>query len=429
MTTFDMETHYNQHLPAGADEVNAIVTVSASGTGAARADGTAPEAAEIVLLDVSGSMGGRTGKLREAKKATTAAIDTLRDGVQFAIVAGHSEAFLLYPTHGAMMAATNATRAEAKAAVAEVTAGGGTAIGTWLLEAARLFPDDAGMIRHAILLTDGQNQDETAQQLGAALDQCEGRFQCDCRGVGADWEVSELRSIATRLHGSVDVIAQPQDMEADFRAMTQESMGKSLAEVCLRVWTPTDAKVEFVKEVNPRIDDLSHLRVDVSPQIGDYPLRPWGDESRDYHVQIRFPARGIDEEMCAARVTLLVAPDDELGKTAIDVTWTEDAQLSTKQVPRLDSYVGQQESARLADEGFAALKEGDVDTATAQLAKAQEGYEQAGNVAQAEAIAKLLETAPDGTVRLKQHVDPIEAKEAEAGTQRTQRTDRMGPPA
>jgi len=424
MTTFEVETHYNEFLPAGAGELNAIVTVTASGTGAAQADGTAPQAAEIVLLDVSGSMGGKTGKLREAKKATIAAIDALRDDVQFAIVAGHSEAVRLYPAYGGTAPASDTTRAEAKAAVAEVTAGGGTAIGTWLLEAARMFPEDPGMIRHAILLTDGQNQDESAQQLSAALDQCEGRFQCDCRGVGADWEVSELREIAYRLLGTVRVIAQPQDMEADFRAMTEESMGKALAEVCVRIWTPTDATVHFVKEVNPTINDLTHLRIDVSPQIGDYPTRPWGDESRDYHVQIRFPARGVDEEMRAARVTLLVPPDQELGKTAIDVTWTEDAQLSTKQVPRLDSYVEQQESARLADEGFAALKQGDADTATAQLAKAQEGYEKAGNLAQAEAIGKLLETAPDGTVRLKPDRDPIAEKQAETGTTRT---ERLGP--
>ena len=423
MTTFEMETHYNEFLPVGAGDVNAIVTVTASGTGAPREDGTEPNASEIVLLDVSGSMGGKTGKLREAKKATMAAIDSLRDGVLFAIVGGHSEAIRIYPAHGSTVPASDATRAEAKAAVAEVTAGGGTAIGAWLLEASRTFPNDPGMIRHAILLTDGQNQEE-AQQLTAALDQCEGQFQCDCRGVGDDWEVSELREIATRLFGTVKVIAQPEDMETDFRAMTQESMGKALAEVCLRVWTPADARVEFVKEVNPTISDLTHLRIDATPQIGDYPLRPWGDESRDYHVQIRFPARGVGEEMRAARATLLVAPDQELGKTAIDVTWTDDAQLSTKQVPRLDSYVGQQESARLADEGFAALKQGDVDTATAQLAKAQVGYEKSGNLAQAEAIAKLLETAPDGTVQLKRNVDKIDAMEAQAGTQRT---ERLGP--
>ena len=80
MTTFEVETHYNNFLPAGADEVNAIVTVTASGTEAGRGDGTTPDAAEIVLLDVSGSMSVQ-GKLQAAKKATMAALDTLRPGV------------------------------------------------------------------------------------------------------------------------------------------------------------------------------------------------------------------------------------------------------------------------------------------------------------------------------------------------------------
>jgi hypothetical protein len=180
--------------------------------------------------------------------------------------------------------------------------------------------------------------------------------------------------------------------------------------------------VQFVKEVNPNITDLTHLRIDVTPQIGDYPTGAWGDETRDYHVQVRFPSRDVDDQMRAARITLLVGPDQELGKTAIDVTWTEDAQLSTKQVPRLDSYVGQQESARLAVEGFAALKQGDMETATARLLSAREGYEKAGNLAQAEAIGQLLEAGADGTVRLKR--DPLKEKRAETGTTRT---ERLGP--
>jgi hypothetical protein len=420
MTTFAVETHYNEFLPAGGDEVNAIVTVTASGTGVGRVDGTAPEATEIILLDVSGSMSAKN-KLREAKRATMAAIDTLRDGVRFAVVAGHDEAFMLYPAYGSVVPATDAARADAKASVAEVTAGGGTAMSTWLLEAARLFPNEPGIIRHAILLTDGKNESESPQQLSAALDECEGLFQCDCRGVGTDWEVSELRSIATRLHGTVDLIRRPEEMEADFRAMTAQSMSKALAEVCLRIWTPADAKVHFVKEVHPNLDDVTHLRVDVTPQIGDYPTRPWGDESRDYHVQIRFPSRDVDEEMRAARITLLVPPDEELGKTALDVTWTEDAQLSTKQVPRLDSYVGQEESALLAEEGFEARRRGDFETATARLVSAQEGYAKAGNQAQADAIGKMLETASDGTRRLRDGVDEADAMDAELKTQRTQR--------
>ena len=33
-----------------------------------------------------------------------------------------------------------------------------------------------------------------------------GKFQCDCRGVGVDWQVAEVRRIAQALLGTVDII-------------------------------------------------------------------------------------------------------------------------------------------------------------------------------------------------------------------------------
>jgi hypothetical protein len=52
---------------------------------------------------------------------------------------------------------------------------------------------------------------------------------------------------------------------------------------------------------------------------------------------------------------------------------------------------------------------------------AQEGYAKAGNQAQADAIGKMLETASDGTRRLRDGVDEADAMDAELKTQRTQR--------
>jgi hypothetical protein len=49
-----------------------------------------------------------------------------------------------------------------------------------------------------ILLTDGKNEHNTPEQLAEALSACEGRFTCDCRGVGTNWVVNELRTIASR---------------------------------------------------------------------------------------------------------------------------------------------------------------------------------------------------------------------------------------
>ena len=55
--------------------------------------------------------------------------------------------------------------------------------------------------RHAILLTDGENHNESPEQLTQPIAAVTGRFQCDCRGVGVDWQVAEVRRIAQALLG------------------------------------------------------------------------------------------------------------------------------------------------------------------------------------------------------------------------------------
>src|SRR4051812_18050117 len=97
MTTFSAETYQNEFLPAGAAEGKAIVTVTASGGGAGGPAAEAPPAAEVIIIDVSGSMNSPPAKIRAARQATAAAIDCLRDGIGFAVVAGTKSAELLYP--------------------------------------------------------------------------------------------------------------------------------------------------------------------------------------------------------------------------------------------------------------------------------------------------------------------------------------------
>ena len=46
------------------------------------------------------------------------------------------------------------------------------------------------------VFTTAEDRDETPEQLDQVLANCAGAFQCDCRGVGADWVVSELRRVA-----------------------------------------------------------------------------------------------------------------------------------------------------------------------------------------------------------------------------------------
>ena len=112
---FSVDVYQNAYLPEGGREVNAIVTVSATGGGtiggAVAAPhlytaGQGPDAAVVVMVDCSGSMDYPPTKMRNARDATAAAIDTLRDGVRFAVVAGTHVAAEVYPGGGRLAVAT-----------------------------------------------------------------------------------------------------------------------------------------------------------------------------------------------------------------------------------------------------------------------------------------------------------------------------------
>ena len=199
MSPFTAEIYQNEYLPAGGSEVNAIVTVTSD----SGHDGptSATEAAEVVIVDASGSMEVPRQRMKAAREATAVAIDCIRDGVMFAVIAGSDHGRVVYPSGGGLAPASAEARGAAKEAVRGLTGRGGTALGSWLTLARELFGTEPECVGHAILLTDGENQHETGEHLGAVLAECEGRFQCDCRGVGTDWQVSELRRIASALLG------------------------------------------------------------------------------------------------------------------------------------------------------------------------------------------------------------------------------------
>jgi von Willebrand factor type A C-terminal domain/von Willebrand factor type A domain len=411
---FTVDIDQNPYLPVGGRDVSAIVTVTADDTGDAPspgADAAGSGNAEIIIIDCSGSMDYPPTKMTEARAATAAAIDVIHDGTSFAVVAGTASSWPVYPSDGSMAVASDRTRGEAKAALRQLRASGGTAIGQWLRLAHKIFSESPATLRHAILLTDGKNQHETPQELAAAISLCEGTFRCDCRGVGTDWEVAELRKISTALLGSVDIVVDPAGLAADFESMMSEAMSKQLPDVLLRVWTPQQAALKFVKQVAPAIDDLTSRRLASGAQAGDYPTGAWAPgESRDYHVAVTVNPANPGQEMLAARVSLVASsPEGQqvLGQGLIRVTWTGDEALSTRINPRVAGYTGQAELAAAIAEGLEANKRGDEQLATARLGRAVALAHQAGNEETARLLANVVDVVDEatGTVRLRKKVD------------------------
>jgi von Willebrand factor type A C-terminal domain/von Willebrand factor type A domain len=397
-------TFQNEHLPVGGTDVNAVISVTARGEPSADV-----EAAEIIIVDVSGSMLHPRSKLAAAKAAAEAAVDQIRDGVWFGLVAGTGHAHRLYPTGALLVRASAETRAEARAAIETLDAMGGTSIGRWLIEAYNWFAAYEGMIRHAILLTDGRNESETADYFSAVLDRCLGAFQCDCRGIGVDWSVAELRRIASALLGTVDIVAQPNDLPADFEAMMRHSMARREADVRVRVRLPRGATLGFFRQVSPTIEDLS-ARGSVCPDGAiEFTTGAWGQETREYHLCIAVPPHASGEEMLAGRVSVVVG-DDVVATSLVRAVWTDDVGMSTRIHPRVAHYSAQEELANVIAAGLEAGEAGDEREATFRLGRAAQ---LAADLDHGD-ILRLLENVVDvddaatGTVRLKRAVDPAD---------------------
>lgn len=425
---FSVEIFQNEYLPLGGQDVHAVVTVTDTDVAPA-GPAAAADSAEVIIIDCSGSMAYPATKIAEARNATSSAINVIRDGAAFSVIAGNEGSWPVFPPDGRMAVANDQTRRAAKQAVARLQAGGGTAIGEWLRLARQVFRSHPkATLRHAILLTDGRNEHESRDQLDEAIRASESVFGCDCRGVGTDWEVDELRRVSTALLGTVDIVPDPAGLADDFAAMMKNAMGKQVANVSLRVWTPQHAAVLFLKQVAPTVEDLTGRRAESGPQQAYYPTGAWGPgESRDYHLCVRVASAAIGQEMLAARVVLVAGTQPQpqlLAQGLVRAIWTDDEALSTQINAHVAHYTGQAELAQAIQEGLEARKRGDEVTATARLGRAVALAAQSGNDGTARLLAKVVDVvdAATGTVRLKQKVDDADEMALDTRSTRTVRT-------
>jgi hypothetical protein len=401
---FRAEVFQNEYLSDGATDVHGVVSVTCSGAGTAGQSGGAG-ASEIIIVDTSGSMDMPPAKIAAARRAAKAAINEIVDGTWFAVMSGHTMAQMVYPPNPGLAKMNDVTRRDASEAVGRLRSGGATAMGAWIAAATELFRQTPAGQRHAILLTDGKIEGEPPGALDAALAAAKGMFQCDCRGIGSDWVVEELRTIATALLGTVDIVAEPADLEADFEQMMRNAMSRGVADVRLRVWAPQGSEVMFVRQVAPQVDDLTARGVRISPLVVEYPTGAWSDESRDYHVAVRVPPAAVGNERLAARVEVVI-DDQVVSKGLVKAIWSVDTNLTTRIDPAVAHYTGQAQLADVIQRGLAAKSVGDERTATVLLGEAAKLAHETGNEDTTRLLAKVVDVVDleAGTVRLKQQV-------------------------
>jgi len=407
----------------GASEVHAIMTVAVDGAPGPVA-GIGSGKMFGILCDVSGSMSGE--KMHAAKDALSKLVQLLPEDIYFFVVAGSAVGQLVFPAQ----LATADNKSRAMIAIRGMAAEGGTVISTWLEQALGQFQRQQGGVKQALLITDGQNDETDARRLDQMIENCRGVFQCDCRGVGTDWDVPQLKKIGTKLLGTVDIIAKPNEMDADFKLILAHAMAKSVGEANVRLWTPVGAKILFCKQVSPEIADLTQLGRTVKQQVTDFPTGSWsGSESRDYHFAIEVKPGSVGDEMLAGRASLVVVESGNETKVAearILAIWTDDEAKSTRIERHVAHYTGQADLAQSIQDGLEARVRGDSDKATALLGKAVKIAHESGN----EATAKLLRTVVDvddaatGTVRLRRGVAKEDEMALETRSTKTKRVQK-----
>jgi hypothetical protein len=381
---FTVSVSQNPYLAVGTDEVHAVLTVNAAPDPVGASPGAMPELPRQggtlvfgIMLDCSGSMGADNDeRMKAARQAVLQVLEVLTPESYFFIIAGRTTALVLVP----VCQATPENKARAGRLVSGLNAGDGTCMSTWLNEAKLQFnffrtkhPMVDGIFQ-ALLLTDGKN--DAKDKLGEALVDCRNIFQCHARGVGLDWQVAELRQIASQLLGTLDIIVRPEQMSLDFQSILAQAQNQVLSQVRLRIWLPQGTSVLFFKQVSPAILTLhsSQMPDPLKPNTLDFETGSWSaKEDRDFHLAVRVKPGQIGQKMLAARVSLVgqrAGQFEKLAEAQVLAIWTDEEARTAILDRTVAHYSGQGELANAIQEGLAARNRGDRDLATRKLSAA-----------------------------------------------------------
>jgi len=423
---FKIEAFQNRYLAPGSNRVDAIVSVTS--------DPNLKAARELVvgfIVDKSGSMAN--GRIEAVHGAVSKAITMLADGTWFFVVAFDGNAYVIVRE----TQATAESKRWAAGAIHQIQAAGGTAMSTGLRAARSVFERAPNAIRQAIFLTDGKNEGEKPPAVLEELKRCEGVFECDCWGVGTDWQVGEVQNIAQALLGKAALIPSPEGVEAAFRGSIEKASGKALKDVRFRLWTPVGASIAFVKQVNPTIEELTAKAREISPQVREYLTGSWGGgETREFHVTIDVKPGKVGDEMLAARPSVAyfesaagpdgggwVEKEDKAAEARIFATWTGDDTLSSRLDHAVAHYTGQDELAEAIQKGLELREQGQEAQATQLLGRAVKIAHASNNVEMTQRLAKVVDVvdAGSGTVRLKKDVKKAATMDLQLESRTTKR--------
>ncbi|MFJ5288300.1 VWA domain-containing protein [Streptomyces sp. NPDC088348] len=429
--------------PGHEARMYAVVTVTvrrpaAADTRRAAAQDQGPRHAVVFLIDHSSSMVNPPTRMAAARNAAAAAVRAVPDGAYFAVVAGRDRPGTVYPEQPpggrrTLAVADDLTRRAAEDALRACHPGGGTAIGSWLGRAQELFAGlpgcGADFVRHALLLTDGRNEPgyESREELTARIAECAGQFTCDAIGIGDGWDTGELLLITTGLNGTAHAFEETGPtgpLPARLHDLTRQAAGRDLTGLRLRLYRSDNAELRSFGQVHPTRRTLRP--VEETEFLREFATEPWGDETRSYLLSLsaRHTAEAGGPELMLTEVELVrdgaARPPVELPPSQpVVVRWSGDHGLYSRVHPDVGHFLHQEDLVRCFEEGCAALRAGDPETARGALGRAWQLAVQVGDDAMREHLEKLVEPGADGEVELHARIRRFDIETARIRTSYT----------
>jgi Ca-activated chloride channel homolog len=213
-----------------------------------------------LVLDHSGSMGGRP--LRTVKEAALCLVDQLREGDRLSVIAFDHKAKVIVSNQ----AVTD--KAQIKAKINQLEAAGGTCIDEGLkLGLQELTASQGKRAAQVFMLTDGENEhgdNDLCLKIAKVAAEC--GVTMNTLGFGENWNQDVLEKIADAANGSLAYIEAPEQALGEFERLLQRAQSVGL----------TNAQLLLQLSPGVRLADLKPL-AQVAPETIELTLQREGD--------------------------------------------------------------------------------------------------------------------------------------------------------
>jgi hypothetical protein len=358
------------------------------------------------LIDKSGSMSNEFGGAKQtrmdvARTAVLKAIEGLKPGTVFFVIAYDAQAQLVLPpqTFENMDKVTNLKRLQSLAP------GFNTRLSSPMKMAYRIFDDHPNHLCHAVFLTDGKNQADDEVLVDEILKERGDSIPFYTRGIGDEWEPATLKKIAEATLG--DAAAMPDyhsDVMEDFLNIIRRSAARMTKNVRMFLGLPKTVRMVSLMQTSPTNQDLMDKVIPVQGGIS-VSLGAWGAEERDYLAEFELSPLPVGQQLMVCRPSILVGNGDTPFRSQpVVVEWTSDASLHAYIDGVVAHYRGEAEKSREIEEGLKAMAAGDMDAATKRLGRATKLASESGDMETLERISRVIDVIDPtkGTVRIRQ---------------------------